>query len=76
VVSTPVDLDAARCWIASCACCDAGTGTCTCPEGDFRSVMGDLIDEIERLRGQVQELRMDLSNAAYDADRSSKWERR
>jgi hypothetical protein len=35
-----------------------------------------LVAEIERLRGQVQELRMDLSNAAYDADRSSKWERR
>jgi hypothetical protein len=50
VVSKPVDLDAARRWIALCACCDAATGTCTCPEGDFRVVMGDLIAEIEGLR--------------------------
>lgn len=45
-----VDLDAIRnTWLSQCGPCEAGIpGSCTCPEGDYRTVLLDLVREIER----------------------------
>jgi hypothetical protein len=38
-------------WLQECAPCDYGISTtCTCPGGDERAVIEDLVDEVERLQ--------------------------
>jgi hypothetical protein len=37
-------------WLNVCGACDAGIGECTHPSGDYRPVMLELVEEIERLR--------------------------
>lgn len=44
-------------WLGMCPSCDAGLpgADCTHPEDDYRPVMLDLVREIERLRGLLDE---------------------
>jgi hypothetical protein len=39
-----------------CGSCDIGMGSCTCPAGDYRPVMLDLVREVERLRAVAWQL--------------------
>ena len=51
------ELDAlarARPFLNQCGSCDIGLPvTCTCPPGNYKSVMLDLVREIERLRERL-----------------------
>lgn len=41
-------------FLNQCPSCDAGLPSgCTCPQGDYRPVMLDLVREVERLRARV-----------------------
>ena len=41
-------------FLQQCGSCDAGLPmACTCPDEDFRPVMLDLVQEIERLRADA-----------------------
>ncbi len=50
-----VDIEAiSEKWLRQCSACDAGLAmSCTCPEGDPRNVISNLVDEIKRLRGEM-----------------------
>jgi hypothetical protein len=49
-------LDPALPFLNQCGSCDAGLPmNCTCPEGDYRPVMLDLVREVERLRAGTQD---------------------
>jgi hypothetical protein len=50
--AAPVDIDAiVREWLNPCGHCDGGLPMgCNCPNGDPRSVIADLVDEVHRLR--------------------------
>ncbi|WP_033338987.1 hypothetical protein [Catenuloplanes japonicus] len=54
-----VDLDAIRnTWLGQCGPCDASLpGACTCVQGDPRTVILDLVREIERLDAEAGDLR-------------------
>ncbi len=42
-------------FLARCGSCDAGLPmSCTCPTGDYRPVMADLVDEVLKLRAGVR----------------------
>jgi hypothetical protein len=43
-------------WLRQCGSCDAGLPEfgCTCPEGDPRVVISQLVIEVERLRGEAE----------------------
>lgn len=58
--TTPLDLDAIRPWLGICGGCDLGIGDCTHPDGDYRSVMADLLAEVDRLRADVERLRQHI----------------
>lgn len=47
-----IDLEEIRStWLVQCGPCDYGiAGACNCPPGEPRAVIGDLCDEVERLR--------------------------
>lgn len=48
-------LDRALPFLNQCGSCDAGLPMdCTCPQGDYRPVMLDLVREVERLRTSLQ----------------------
>lgn len=41
-------------WLQLCAACDAGLSmSCTCPDGDPRNVISNLVDEVRSLRAQL-----------------------
>lgn len=41
-------------FLTQCGSCDAGLPmSCTCPTGDYRPVMSDLVDEVLKLRAGV-----------------------
>lgn len=47
-------LDRAEPFLNQCGSCDAGLPmSCTCPSGDYRPVMLDLVREVERLRARA-----------------------
>lgn len=44
-------VERAKPWLALCGSCDAGLPmSCTCPDGDPRQVISDLVAEVVRLR--------------------------
>lgn len=44
-------LERAEAWLNQCGSCDLGLFTrCTCPPGDYRAVILDLVREVETLR--------------------------
>lgn len=48
-------LDRAAPFLNVCGSCDAGLlNACTCPTGDYRTVMLHLVREVERLRAQAK----------------------
>lgn len=50
-MTSPDPVEAAKPWLQMCAPCDLGLPTrCTCPSGDFRSIILALVNEVERLR--------------------------
>jgi hypothetical protein len=45
----------ARPWLVECPQCDAGLMTeCLCPDGDVRSIILDLVREVEALRDECK----------------------
>lgn len=67
--TAPLDLDTIKPWLDTCPACDAGLpASCTCPPGDYRSPMLELVREVERLRATVEEFRQAHGNATYLAD--------
>lgn len=53
-----IDVEVIRAeWLGQCGICEFGVpGPCRCPDGDPRTVIGDLCDEVERLRAEVDDL--------------------
>jgi hypothetical protein len=50
-----MNLDEIRPWLAQCGLCDAGLSmACSCPPGDFREPMAQMLAEIERLTAIVE----------------------
>jgi hypothetical protein len=65
-----VDLiERARPFLQQCGSCDAGLPmACTCPSGDYRPVMADLVAEVERLRQRTQPGGDDMSDKVSARD--------
>lgn len=62
-----VDLEAIKeKWLGICGACDAGMGECSHPDGDYRPVMLELVREVERLRGELDEARAEVERLRLD----------
>lgn len=54
-------------WLRVCGPCDAGLpGTCTHPNEDYRTVIADLITDLEKFRGNAQLLSASTMGEAFD----------
>lgn len=55
-------------WLQQCGSCDYGLGySCTCPAGDYRPVVMNLVDEVEALRAQMSAVSRQIANEIADA---------
>jgi hypothetical protein len=69
-------IERARPFLQQCGSCDAGLPmSCTCPTGDYRPVMADLVAEVERLRQRTQPGGDDMSDKVSARDLHADFEK-
>lgn len=45
-------------WLQQCGACDAGIGSCSHPDADYRPTMSALVTEVEHLRAKLDEAQL------------------
>lgn len=73
----PLDLASVRPWLAQCGHCDAGLPMdCTCPQGDPRTVIAQLVVEVKRLRAAARRAQREHIETLRRADDAARRELR